>query len=269
MNRGEETFWWLDPLLEHEARYYAFAASTVRTDYAWYLFSETLPHYFDVNRALRLRSHGQEVSIVLSAVLEALRAYNRRPLVLDIDPLAEREGFAGALLRLRAQPNTRAYPLYAYTLTTPPRPAPSSPSITVQVVPEEDHEAREQWAQLQVSEETPKEEHDLWEAVARLEASSTLCKLYLAYVEGVPVGACDLFSYAGWGRVDSVITHPAWRRRGVASALVAHVVGDSLAMGNHFTYLFAEEASPAERVYRRLGFRQVHPRPLHRFLLFE
>ena len=80
----------------------------------------------------------------------------------------------------------------------------------------------------------------MWRAVAGYEARSAACRLYLARLDGRPAGACDLFTAAQWGKVDSVVTRSELRRRGVASALVSRAVTNSLTSGNYETYLFTE-----------------------------
>lgn len=94
---------------------------------------------------------------------------------------------------------------------------------------------------------------------------SVLCvpevRLYLASRRGEPAGTALLYSRNGIGYIDAVGTLPEHRRCGVASATVARAVADSQALGNRWTTLEVECESPAERVYRRLGFRRMHFRP--------
>ena len=63
------------------------------------------------------------------------------------------------------------------------------------------------------------------------------------------------------GYVDLVATLPEHRRKGVASALVAHLVTHSQALGNRWTALEVQTETPAERIYERLGFRTIYHRP--------
>jgi ribosomal protein S18 acetylase RimI-like enzyme len=80
---------------------------------------------------------------------------------------------------------------------------------------------------------------------------------YLARVDGRAVAACDLFSSEGLGRIEAVRTHPAYRGRGLAAAVIRHAMADSIAQGNQLTYIYAEPQSDAQRLYTRLGFRTV------------
>jgi GNAT superfamily N-acetyltransferase len=78
---------------------------------------------------------------------------------------------------------------------------------------------------------------------------------FLARVEGVPAGYSSLLSLDGVGYLDGVVTMPAFRRRGVASATVAAAVRWSLAHGDELVHLLAEPGGEPQRLYERLGFR--------------
>ena len=64
---------------------------------------------------------------------------------------------------------------------------------------------------------------------------------------------CDSEVGAGLGRFQSVEVHPAWRRRGVATALVAAVARDALTRCQR-VLLEADGHGPAIGLYERLGF---------------
>src|ERR1051326_5690290 len=89
----------LERLLEHEIRYFAFAAEIERRDYAWYLDCPSLPGYHDVNRALHLRDDGRGPEAVARTVVARFRALGQA-VVVDLDPVAEAQGIGPALRRL-------------------------------------------------------------------------------------------------------------------------------------------------------------------------
>jgi predicted GNAT family acetyltransferase len=93
----------------------------------------------------------------------------------------------------------------------------------------------------------------------RLESADPRVTAYLAHADGRAVAACDLFATAGLGRIEAVRTHPRYRRRGFAAAVVRQAVADSLARDHVVTYLVAEPGGDAQRLYHRLGFRTVTP----------
>jgi ribosomal protein S18 acetylase RimI-like enzyme len=78
-----------------------------------------------------------------------------------------------------------------------------------------------------------------------------------ANIDGKLAGFVTLISLAGVGYVDNVVTLPAYRRRGVASAGVAAAVWASMASGDAATHLLTEEGSDAQRLYEGLGFEQA------------
>jgi GNAT superfamily N-acetyltransferase len=78
---------------------------------------------------------------------------------------------------------------------------------------------------------------------------------FLATVDGVPAGYTSLLSLDGVGYLDGVVTMPAFRRRGVASATVAAAVGWSLGHDDELVHLLAEPGGEPQRLYERLGFR--------------
>jgi predicted GNAT family acetyltransferase len=68
-------------------------------------------------------------------------------------------------------------------------------------------------------------------------------------------GFVGLLSLDGIGYLDSVVTLPSFRRRGVATAGVLHVVRESLDGGDRLVHLLADEDDAPQRLYERLGFR--------------
>ncbi len=256
----------LEKLCEHEARYFTFAGALTKTPGAWFLDGPDLPDYRDANHALHLRDDGRGAHRVASDVIAHYQARGLR-VVADVDALAEAQGI-GAVLRQRgvlpALGDTLAM---SYLPATPPEV--SRPEIIVQTLANETGAGEAQaWVETVMSDfEAP---HDpdarMWRAVTEREARSPDCRLYLAYLDGQPAGACDVFHALGWHRVESVVTRPEFRRRGVASALVARAVADALRMGGERTYLYTEAGGAGEQVYRRLGFSLWERNPLRRHM---
>jgi len=170
----------------------------------------------------------------------------------DIDPIAEQQGIGSALRRLGVTPVIGRRLLMRYERPLPPE-LPER-GITIDIAPNDIGAiTTKEWVEAVVSDEDVADVA-IWQAVAEREARFPACRLYLARLGGQPAGACDLFSAHGWGRIDSVVTHPDHRRRGVASALIARAVRDSIAIGNEVTYLFTDAGGAGEPVYARLGF---------------
>ena len=79
--------------------------------------------------------------------------------------------------------------------------------------------------------------------------------MFAAFVDGEIAGFVNLVSLAGIGYLDAVVTLPPFRRRGVATTAVMHVVERSLDRGDRLVHLLADEGDAPQRLYERLGFR--------------
>ncbi|HEV7129184.1 MAG TPA: GNAT family N-acetyltransferase, partial [Ktedonobacterales bacterium] len=86
------------------------------------------------------------------------------------------------------------------------------------------------------------------------ELESGWCRYFAAQVAGRPVGGCYYTQYEIVPTIMGVYTIPAAQRQGVASALLAYVVGELLASGQHVSCLYVRHGNPAERLYAHLGF---------------
>jgi GNAT superfamily N-acetyltransferase len=71
-----------------------------------------------------------------------------------------------------------------------------------------------------------------------------------------PAGVGSLFVADGAALVDDVVTFPEARRRGVATAIVSHMVSEARRAGARDVYLLADAPDPI-RMYERLGFEAV------------
>lgn len=77
-------------------------------------------------------------------------------------------------------------------------------------------------------------------------------RLYYAGARGAPAGLCYALPAGDTVGIYSVATAPAWRRRGIAGALVVRAVADARAAGADSAVLHAVPG--VESVYARLGF---------------
>ena len=110
------------------------------------------------------------------------------------------------------------------------------------------------------------EERQLLHRLYTTEISDPRMTAYLARVGGHPASRCELLSSKGLGRVEAVRTLAAYRRHGLAAAVVRQAVQDSLARGNEITYIYAEPSGQAQRLYERLGFRTVASKVIRGFI---
>jgi ribosomal protein S18 acetylase RimI-like enzyme len=72
------------------------------------------------------------------------------------------------------------------------------------------------------------------------------------------IGAyCELYSHAGTGQIENVLTLERFRKRGLARALVLRALAESRAAGNDLTFLLANNGDWPKELYSKLGFDDV------------
>lgn len=242
----------LEKLLTHEVRYFSYGAPVIGTPFAWYLHNPELGEWLDANHALRLRDDGRGADVIADEVIAFFRSRGLT-VAADVDPIAEKQGIGAALRRRGVMPTLDQMLLMHYPSGKPP--ALPDRGIHIRAVPNKSETADTKlWVDIVTGDDVGQPGEELWREVVRRESLFSECRLYLAELQEQPIGACDLFVADGWGRIDSVQTDAGFRRRGVASAIVARAVADSLAAGNTETYLFTEAGGAGEQVYSRLGF---------------
>lgn len=254
----------LEELAEQEARFFTGVSDVVEEAFGIFLFSPSFPEYGGANRVLRLRDDGRGAEAVADTVCAF---YQDRELLpsADLDTIAESEGIGSALRRRGLNSAVANRLLMRYGLETPPSVA---PAFVIQRTPNDSgsDEARD-WLEVSLSQENDEVEAEEWREVLRCDAREKSHQLYIAYEQDTPASCCQLFSNNGYGRIDDVLTCPEYRGRGLASAVVAHVVSVSMKSGNHTTFLYCEAGGIAEKLYRKLGFVVWERNPFRRHFM--
>jgi ribosomal protein S18 acetylase RimI-like enzyme len=80
-------------------------------------------------------------------------------------------------------------------------------------------------------------------------------RFFVGFVDGEMAGQATLLGMDGVGYLDSVVTRPEFRRRGVATATVLRAVEAAVDRGDQLVHLLAEKDGAPQRLYERLGFR--------------
>ncbi|HLZ21455.1 MAG TPA: GNAT family N-acetyltransferase [Ktedonobacterales bacterium] len=83
------------------------------------------------------------------------------------------------------------------------------------------------------------------------------CRYYAAYYEGAQVGGCYVSLWEEVPTIMGVYTLPEARQRGVATALLARSITESIRPEQNVVCLYVEHGNPAERLYRALGFESL------------
>lgn len=239
----------LQELLQHEEAYYAILGEP-HERVRWLAFrNRKIPRIYDANHAGRVRlAPGEE-----EGFLEELEAfygeYGAAPAVY-LDPLSRPEDLAGRLSE-RGYRRIGEEQVALFLYRGGPLPEPRPEGIRLQVATYQQWRHYVQVASGGVGSAGLRAQF-AWRA--HLECADPRVRNYIAYVDGQAAGVACLFAWEGMGRLESVRTEPAFRERGVASALTHKAVYDSLNMKNRLTYVFAALDSQAQRVYQRQGF---------------
>ena len=106
-------------------------------------------------------------------------------------------------------------------------------------------------------------EHSLKEKLAAFRSMGAAANWYLARAGEEPAGTAILYQAEDAAQVLAVGTLPAYRDRGIASALVRRIIADWQAGGSGLLFLDTAPGSAAERLYQRLGFRQAYRREIY------
>lgn len=92
-----------------------------------------------------------------------------------------------------------------------------------------------------------------------------VCRHYVGYADGQPAVAGSLLSLGHYACIYNIGTSPQFQGKGLAAALVRHLIAESHAFECRTLFLQAEKQSRAERLYARLGFEISFERVGYRF----
>ena len=81
--------------------------------------------------------------------------------------------------------------------------------------------------------------------------------LFVAELDGAPVGAAGMFVHRGAAALGPGSVMPAFRGRGVHAALIAARLGLALELGCDLAAAWARQDGPSERNLRRLGLDRI------------
>lgn len=108
----------------------------------------------------------------------------------------------------------------------------------------------------QTGNERPSDARD--QRISMLQSISPPVRYWLAYAEGAPRAFFSSWTSSdGIGVLDDLYTHPDYRRRGLATALVHHCVADVRANGADPVALETDPADTPKHMYAAMGFRPL------------
>jgi len=80
---------------------------------------------------------------------------------------------------------------------------------------------------------------------------------WLARVDGAARGMSSVWQVNGLGQVEDVFVEPAYRHRGIATALIHHCVADCRGQGAGAVVIVADASDTPKHMYAAMGFRPV------------
>ena len=75
--------------------------------------------------------------------------------------------------------------------------------------------------------------------------------------DGSPASYCSLYSDGRTGQIESVMTLPEFRGRGLATAVILRALDESQRAGHDLTFLLADDEDWPKVLYARLGFEPI------------
>ena len=134
---------------------------------------------------------------------------------------------------------------------------PAQPDVTIEPITTWQAMCEYEYGSRQAFQEDPAPTHSAVTQRARerwRDQEYGWCAYYAARQNGQQVGGLYVTHYEEVPTIMGVYTVAAARGRGVATALLAHVMTDLARNSSPDCCLFVRYGNPAERVYRRLGF---------------
>ncbi len=133
-----------------------------------------------------------------------------------------------------------------------------------EILTEAGWQAYERLLRMDLTEDAEKHGHtpDLSTApewVTYVRAKSPAVRFWLAYVDDLAVAFFNSWpGDNGVGQVEDLFTHPAYRHRGIATALITHCVADARARGAGPVVITADPDDTPKQMYASMGFRPLY-----------
>lgn len=174
-----------------------------------------------------------------------------------VAPKSEADRFAEVWERKsgRAKKLAMDQRIYELIRVEAPEKVAGSPRLAV----ESDIDLVEEWFRAFTIESLPDEQHFLLHARHAAEVRVRGNQIYLWEVDRKPVTMTGIAGPTKTGiRVNGVYTPPKDRRKGYASALVAHVSEEMLKSGKSRVFLYTDLTNPTSNgIYQKLGYKAV------------
>lgn len=215
------------------------------------LYNLENPDYHEANGARYVRCHADESAAVIDEIVRFYRTRRLTPRV-DVDPQTEPADFCQRLEASGFESTPSEYRVMRWQGDAPP--PPDLPAgVKLAVATPYDIEAI---VQIE-ADDSPWSGTEWLRRRTRTLIAKPSVRYYVIWVDGVPAATAMCFWTDKLGFVESVATRPAYRRRGLASAIIQQMQVDTST-----PLMLDVEAENAERVYARRGFDVVAHAPV-------
>lgn len=207
----------------------------------------------DLNRAMALGFSPEDALRVIEQVEDYYRQRGE-PACFEVSPLAER-AFFKTLCRRGYQLDGFLNVLACRIPSQVAEIAPPPGVVVRRVAPEEG----ERW--IETVAKGWEEVGLTWQDELEFTAPnfySRIAECYLAWVDGEPAGGGGMYAYQGAVELGSASTRPAFRRRGVQTALLLRRLHDAQAAGYDLALATTRPGSDSQRNLERIGMRVAY-----------
>ena len=221
---------------------------------AWFIRNLDTPTRFDANTIGLIRDASQMDALLARADVEYAHLAYRQ---FHLDPLTPPEVEARLTLAGFARWTPHLIMVLEGDLSAEPRPFPIREALN-----ESDWQAYKHLQELDQMEYHERLQRppapDNGEYLAYVRAKCPPASTWLAYVGDVPCSYVTSWPGAnGVGQIEDLFTHNQYRHRGLATALIAHCVGDLRAQGADAIVIIADPTDTPMQMYSALGFRPL------------
>jgi len=206
-----------------------------------------------INRAIAFGFSGEDPDPLIDQAEQFFQRHNEPP-SFDVCPLADR-AFVKAL-NGRGYRLEKFFSIMACSLPYEIDPIPYPAAIEVQRVSPEQADLG-LYTTAQGYEETDLPAKQELEMVAP-NFHSRNAECYLAWIGGQPAGGGAMYAYQGVVELGGDSTRPAYRRRGVQTALLLQRLEEAQEAGNELAMAMTKAGSDSQRNMERVGFRLAY-----------
>ena len=237
--------------------YYALGCESIEDPLARFVRDREAPRIYDVNFVHSVRAETEsEIAAVLERADEVFAGLPHR--VFHIDPWTP-PAFEASLVLDGFEFEDEIQLMLEHDLDVDGEP----PAVDVRlVVSDEDWAVVRRLARLDHEEQAQREVHPVWdeevttEMVATKRAKAPDLRFWLACAGDVDCAFLSSWPGAnGVGKVEDLFTHPDFRHRGIATALIVHCVRDARERGAGPVLIGALPNDTPMRMYAAMGFR--------------